>query len=334
MRAIRIAVEEGVEEVGRGRRRIVWRGPDGTTLVVHLEGENVQMVNPSFARRSSISGPNEALRRGSAASVQLVCRRRSDPRRGERITPLATQLEEIGAVDVHAILGQVRDVQITAFAEELEVWRDEDDYESAQRRKEPKFASTSLVPLGLFENPSGREQPYAFLTGIVRDGGERTSSISGKPFVWALVETHGASFDVIATPKQVRSAFGIGSVIQGQFWLMGRLREKESEMKVDELLSGARDAISAKRVFGEPIEDQGVTVIPVAKVGGGGGGGGDTEGNGGGGFGLAGKPAGAYVITAGEVKWKPAYDLNRIVLGWQLVAAPRGRLRLAGCRCA
>ena len=91
-------------------------------------------------------------------------------------------------------------------------------------------------------------------------------------------------------------------------------------MKVDELLSGARDAISAKRVFGEPIGDQGVTVIPVAKVGGGGGGGGDTEGNGGG-FGLAGKPAGAYVITAGEVKWKPAYDLNRIVLGWQPVAA-------------
>ena len=30
----------------------------------------------------------------------------------------------------------------------------------------------------------------------------------------------------------------------------------------------------------------------------------------------------AYVITAGEVKWKPAYDLNRIVLGWQFVAAP------------
>lgn len=92
-------------------------------------------------------------------------------------------------------------------------------------------------------------------------------------------------------------------------------------MNVDELLSEARDAITVKKVFGEPIEQEGVTVIPVAKVGGGGGGGGDTEGNGGGGFGLAAKPVGAYVIKDGEVRWKPAVDPNRIVLGWQLVTA-------------
>ena len=39
---------------------------------------------------------------------------------------------------------------------------------------------------------------------------------------------------------------------------------------VDELLSGTRDAISVKRVFGDPIETEGVTIIPAAKVGGGG----------------------------------------------------------------
>jgi uncharacterized spore protein YtfJ len=92
-------------------------------------------------------------------------------------------------------------------------------------------------------------------------------------------------------------------------------------VKVDELLSGARDAMTVKKVFGEPFVSDGVTVIPVARVGGGGGGGGDSEGNGGGGFGLAAKPAGAYVIRDGEVKWKPAVDPNRIVLGWQIVAA-------------
>jgi uncharacterized spore protein YtfJ len=42
---------------------------------------------------------------------------------------------------------------------------------------------------------------------------------------------------------------------------------------VDELLQGARDAISVKRVFGDAIESEGVTIIPAAKVGGGGGGG-------------------------------------------------------------
>lgn len=97
---------------------------------------------------------------------------------------------------------------------------------------------------------------------------------------------------------------------------------------VDELLAGARDAISVKRVFGDPVETDGVTVIPVASVGGGGGGGGDAELNGGGGFGLIARPVGAYVIKDGEVTWKPAVDANRVgalafILG--LAFALRGR---------
>jgi uncharacterized spore protein YtfJ len=90
-------------------------------------------------------------------------------------------------------------------------------------------------------------------------------------------------------------------------------------VKVDEALSGARDAITVKKVFGEPVEKDGVTVIPVAMVGGGGGGGSDVEGNGGAGFGLVAKPAGAYVVKDGEVTWKPAESPNARALGWQLV---------------
>ena len=89
-------------------------------------------------------------------------------------------------------------------------------------------------------------------------------------------------------------------------------RRKEKEWRVEELLSGARDAISVRRVFGEPIEQDGVVVVPVAKVGGGGGGGGDNEDNGGGGFGLGARPVGAYVIKDGEVTWKPAIDPVRL----------------------
>jgi uncharacterized spore protein YtfJ len=82
---------------------------------------------------------------------------------------------------------------------------------------------------------------------------------------------------------------------------------------VDELLSGAQDSISVKRVFGEPIENNGTTVVPVATVLGGGGGGGDNHNNGGLGFGLGAKPSGAYVIKGGEVTWKPAVDVNRLI---------------------
>jgi uncharacterized spore protein YtfJ len=84
---------------------------------------------------------------------------------------------------------------------------------------------------------------------------------------------------------------------------------------VDELLQGARDAITVKRVYGDPIERDNVTVIPAAAVRGGGGGGGDAEHNGGGGFGLSARPVGAYVIRAnGDVEWKPAVDTERVLL--------------------
>jgi uncharacterized spore protein YtfJ len=93
-------------------------------------------------------------------------------------------------------------------------------------------------------------------------------------------------------------------------------------MNPEELLSGVRDSLTVRRVYGEPIEHDGVLVIPAASVGGGGGGGGggDSEDNGGGGFGLRARPVGAYVIKDGEVSWKPAIDVGRMLLGWQVVS--------------
>lgn len=83
---------------------------------------------------------------------------------------------------------------------------------------------------------------------------------------------------------------------------------------IDQLLQGARDAITVRRVYGDPVERDGVTVIPAASVRGGGGGGGDDTNNGGGGFGLAARPVGAYVIRGEEVEWKPALDAQRLLL--------------------
>jgi uncharacterized spore protein YtfJ len=83
---------------------------------------------------------------------------------------------------------------------------------------------------------------------------------------------------------------------------------------IDELLQGARDAITVKRVYGDPVESEGVTIVPAAVVRGGGGGGGDDENNGGGGFGLHARPAGAWILRDGDASWKPALDVNRVVL--------------------
>ena len=76
---------------------------------------------------------------------------------------------------------------------------------------------------------------------------------------------------------------------------------------LQKLLDRTLDVFSPKRVFSEPYERDGVTVLPVASVIGGGGAGGDDNGSGTG-YGLVARPVGAYVIRDGEVEWRPAVD--------------------------
>jgi len=97
-------------------------------------------------------------------------------------------------------------------------------------------------------------------------------------------------------------------------------------MDVQAILSQARDAMTVNRVFGQPIEKNGLTIVPVARVMGGGGGGagrstGESGATGGGaGYGLVAEPAGVYVIKGDDVSWQPAINVNRVILGGQIVA--------------
>jgi uncharacterized spore protein YtfJ len=91
----------------------------------------------------------------------------------------------------------------------------------------------------------------------------------------------------------------------------------------NELMQQARDALTVKRVFGEPHEKDGMTVIPAASIrvapvadeewrnagreG--------SESGSGGGFGLTAKPAGVYVIDGNKARWQPTDDANRVILG-------------------
>jgi uncharacterized spore protein YtfJ len=92
-----------------------------------------------------------------------------------------------------------------------------------------------------------------------------------------------------------------------------------------DILGQAAEAAHVRRVFGDPIERDGVVVVPVAVIragaGGGSGQGPEEEGGEGlgGGYGFTARPAGAFVIRDGKVEWRPAFDLNALVLGGQLI---------------
>lgn len=93
-------------------------------------------------------------------------------------------------------------------------------------------------------------------------------------------------------------------------------------------LDEVRDVLSVGRVFGDPVEHAGVTVIPVARIAGGAGGGGGEESSaaerGGGfgtGFGLGARPVGVVAIDAdGNVCWRPTVDATVIARSGQVLA--------------
>lgn len=88
-------------------------------------------------------------------------------------------------------------------------------------------------------------------------------------------------------------------------------------MDMNEMMTTARDAMTVRRVFGEPVSQDDVTVIPAAVVVGGMGGGTGQGAGGevgdGGGFGLIAMPVGVFRIAQGQVRWHPAVNANLLI---------------------
>jgi uncharacterized spore protein YtfJ len=90
-------------------------------------------------------------------------------------------------------------------------------------------------------------------------------------------------------------------------------------MNPQQILLDAQEALSVRRVFGDPIHAGDVTLVPAAIISGGGGGGTKTAEEGGVGFGLSARPAGVFAVKHGEVRWRPAINVNRVIAGGQVV---------------
>ena len=103
-------------------------------------------------------------------------------------------------------------------------------------------------------------------------------------------------------------------------YVAGNGRDSASPLgQARQTITQIAENFTARRVYAEPYQQQGVTVIPAAELRGGGGVGGQGE-HSGGGVGMRARPVGAYVLKDGTVEWKPAFDLSRVVFRGQIVA--------------
>ena len=111
---------------------------------------------------------------------------------------------------------------LTAFAETIEAWSDEEHYTEAQSSgSSAHLGSQSLIPSGLFR-PDGTEHAvtaHAIITGVVSEAERRTNHLTGQAFNWCRLSTYAMCVDVVA--EHHTAQFVPGQVVQGSFWLVG-----------------------------------------------------------------------------------------------------------------
>lgn len=119
------------------------------------------------------------------------------------------------------------DIQLTAFAQELSIYDSEKQYDESQT-SEPKWATQSFVPSGLFSFGEGDSDPNppqatGIFTGIIKQFEKKRNELTSEEFYWLLVDTLGGEVDVVADIRYFEKEPVVNGILQGQFWLSGQL---------------------------------------------------------------------------------------------------------------
>lgn len=120
-------------------------------------------------------------------------------------------------------------VRITGFARTLEIHASEAEFLAANTGR-ANLAAQAFLPMGLFAaattgEPSTTVQPSstAIITGRVVEHARLHNEATGHAFDWLLVESYGASFDIVADPELVRGTNAMGATVEAACWLVGRV---------------------------------------------------------------------------------------------------------------
>jgi hypothetical protein len=209
------------EEMAGGGRMGLWRSSGGARMPAHVDKDGaIQCATPSFDGVSRLQvRPTAIVKDPDCPYCDLLHVEVLDSN-GQMVYPLPLQIDDIGMTRNRIRFKEPAELRIAAFAEELQLWPDEQAFEASQKGAEPRFASRSLIPSGLF-GPA--PNPHALITGAVRSAEARTNEVSGAGFMALVVDTFGGTYDVVATAEQTQGVPRSGAIVQGNFWLVGRI---------------------------------------------------------------------------------------------------------------
>ncbi|PTX64824.1 hypothetical protein C8P63_10141 [Melghirimyces profundicolus] len=223
------ALREGKPYPTPSGRYVHWSADGRSELWVQCNpaGE-VTGVNPHFAGDGRL---NVSLYRGTEpsgipleGSFYAWAAPEEDPDR-PGLYPFLFDVPDYERVKSRIRFPETAVVQLTAFAHELHSFRDEASYHNFREEHGIQFEPESFVSSGLVlaENKKEEEtESTAVITGRVLSA-ETLTGPGEVAFLHCLVRTRGGTVDMVADPALPDQQPEAGGILQGAFWLSGRI---------------------------------------------------------------------------------------------------------------
>lgn len=216
-----------------------WSSGTGAELWIHIDksGEVIG-VNPFYNGESNIpAGLINKVKNEKYNDFECMFYAWVDPKDNEPgmgLYPLAFDCVNIALVE-GLVLPCIRNVRLSAFAYDLDIYPDEENYHVEQKKlhgDDHYYGAKSFIPSGTFsfdDDDDGNAEesfeikPEAIFTGIIMDYKKYKNELTGKKYFWIRTETYGGIIDVVADPELINREMKINGVISGQFYMCGKI---------------------------------------------------------------------------------------------------------------
>jgi hypothetical protein len=216
----------------------IWRSRTGAEVWFHLNASDngeteIFGLTPFFEGQSDvalkITGP--VARDGDNPFEGAMTGWISPDETGEGSYPVVFDAVDFAAHKDSA-WPAIRHVRLCGFAREMQVFGSEDAYYAARGQPDSenlKLAAHAFIPVGLFAAAQSDESEVnvapssaALLTGKILEHRTLTNEASGQDFVWLLVESLEATFDIVADAAVIAGDVIDGGVVETAVWMFGR----------------------------------------------------------------------------------------------------------------
>lgn len=228
---ILLAANSGDEIEATNGNYVVWSPGEGIQLWAEKDKENrIIGCNPHFEgtgrMRVEVTDLHPRENRSMDGSLYGWADPTDDTDPDSGLYPCLIDAPDFDVVQGKLAIPSIVTMQIAAFAYEIKCYKDAKEFEELQPGREENgkgtFAPESFLPIGLFD---GQKDAEALFTGSIEEHRLAKNPLTGLEFHAMSIKTLGGVIDVVADPNVVEGEPIVGAIIQGVFWLSGRIVE-------------------------------------------------------------------------------------------------------------